>query len=271
MHEHVVPKARTMRNTKLLILIPLIAAASIRLIGIRHGEPDKVYHPDVAKQTQIAMALYDSEPLTLRQRYGDNIRFTLYPYGTAIILARASQGIARLTGDDTFGTVHRWRWALRMRYMSVAFFLVSLSFILLVLHRHLGPLATLATGLLLACEPPQLSLQSLRHERCSPRRTVIHRLGVQLPDDPRARSQATGSGSPGGTGDRPGLWDQVPGTSRRHRPPGRPGLDPEIATVAVVPSSSSSAPGWESWRVPSSRPRSCSRIRPTFLPNCRSS
>ena len=40
------------------LLLPLAVGLAVRLTGIRHGEPDAVYHPDVAKQTLVAQFTY---------------------------------------------------------------------------------------------------------------------------------------------------------------------------------------------------------------------
>jgi len=142
-----------MRKAHLLLLAPLLLGVALRLVGIRHGEPDMVYHPDVAKQTQVAITLFSEGELDLRRLYKDDVRFTLYPYGTAVILARTCRASATITGNDSLGDVHRWRWALRMRYQSVVLFALALAVLLPFLCRLLGLLPALAVGLLLALEP----------------------------------------------------------------------------------------------------------------------
>ena len=68
------------------IAIPIILGLAIQLIGIQHGHPDKVYHPNVAKQTQVAIVLFSEGTVNLRNLYKDNIRFTMYPISIAFSL-----------------------------------------------------------------------------------------------------------------------------------------------------------------------------------------
>ena len=138
---------------RLIILIPVILALSVRLIGIRHGEPDMVYHPDVPKQTRIFLGLYRDGTVDLHKLYRDNIHFIMYPYGTAHILAHTCRLYTKLASGTAFGDVHRWTWALRMRYLSVTMFIVSIAILLCCLYTRLGPGTVLLLGLLLAFEP----------------------------------------------------------------------------------------------------------------------
>lgn len=144
---------RPRRLAPLIIAVPIILGLAVRLVGIRHGEPDKVYHPDIAKQTRVAISLFNDGVVDLRGLYKEDVRFTMYPYGTAHILAHAGRAYVALTSDNAFGDVHCWTWALRMRYLSATFFAVSMVILLCGLYGRLGPAGILLVGLLLAFEP----------------------------------------------------------------------------------------------------------------------
>ncbi len=129
------------------ILVPILLGLAIRVIGIRHGEPDMVYHPDVAKQTLVARHVYHGS-LDIRGAFKDDFQRTLYPYGTSVILGNASK-----LGGKKMDEVHRWVWALRMRYLSVALMLFSTLALLLAVSRRLQPTALFLLGTLILTEP----------------------------------------------------------------------------------------------------------------------
>jgi 4-amino-4-deoxy-L-arabinose transferase-like glycosyltransferase len=134
-------------NKVAAIALPLLIGLALRLTGIRHGEPEMVYHPDVAKQTLVARHVYHGD-LNIRKLFHDDFRRVLYPYGASVILGN----LARLGGSH-MDEVHRWRWALRMRWLSVTLIMVSSLALLAVLSRHLRPLPLLLAGLALLAEP----------------------------------------------------------------------------------------------------------------------
>ena len=137
---------------RLFILIPLSLGLMVRLVGLRHGAPALVYHPDMAKQILVARSTYQgqSDPLTI---YGaEDMRRCLYPYGTAVITGKLARLYSAVTGED-FGNDHRFLWALRMRYFTVTLFLAAVALVLLALFKTLGPVATVLTGALLCLEP----------------------------------------------------------------------------------------------------------------------
>ena len=108
-------------------------------MGIRHGAPHAIFHPDVPKQVLVARAVYKGH-VDSRRLYHDDIRFTLYPYGTAAILGNALRAYSAVTGRD-LDRVHRWQWALRLRYLAVALFLAASSAVAVfedrpLLHAH---------------------------------------------------------------------------------------------------------------------------------------
>lgn len=129
------------------ITLPLLIGIAIRLTGIEHGKPDMVYHPDVAKQTLVARHVYHGN-LDIRQVFNDDFQRTLYPYGTSVILGN----IAKLGGNH-MDDVHRWQWALRMRYLSVSLITLATLVLLIVISRRLKPLPVFLTGLVVLAEP----------------------------------------------------------------------------------------------------------------------
>jgi hypothetical protein len=135
-----------------LLLAPLLLGLALRLVGIRHGEPDMVYHPDVAKQTVVARSVYHGSS-SIRRIYKDDISRALYPYGTAYILGKTLRRYSHLTGDDGLDDVHRWCWALRMRYVSVTLIVAAVGICMCVLTRRIGIVATALLGTLLLVEP----------------------------------------------------------------------------------------------------------------------
>ena len=135
-----------------LLLVPLLLGLALRLTGIRHGEPDMVYHPDVAKQTVVARSVYHGSS-DIRRIYKEDVCRTLYPYGTAYILGKVLRRYSRLTGDESLDDVHRWCWALRMRYVSVAFILAAVAILIPVMARRIGSTAAALLGALLLLEP----------------------------------------------------------------------------------------------------------------------
>ena len=106
-----------------------------------------VYHPDVAKQTLVAREVYHGT-LDIRALFGDDYTKTLYPYGTAVMLGKA----AKLFGGR-LDEVHRWQWALRMRYVSVTLILLSAMMLLTALSKTLRPPYVLLAGMVLLSEP----------------------------------------------------------------------------------------------------------------------
>lgn len=137
----------------LWLLIPIILGLCIRLIGIRHGEPDMIYHPDVAKQVRVALATYNGN-LNLRKLYHDDFCLTLYPYGDSVIAGKLLRLYKNITGSTfDFASSHLWNWDLGMRYQGIFIFLVSLAFFLIVIKKKWGNWASLYSGLLLSLEP----------------------------------------------------------------------------------------------------------------------
>jgi len=124
---------------------------SLRHTGIDHGRPHLVYHPDVAKQTLVAARLFRG-PLDIPALYGGDFRRALYPYGTAVMLGYGARAAAAIAGSDTLGEVHRWVWALRMRYLASLLFLAATAAACLFMRARFGPLPALLGALFLATE-----------------------------------------------------------------------------------------------------------------------
>lgn len=156
------PPMSRLRNTRLLHGLfwtaLLLAGLAVRLIGIRHGEADRmVYHPDVAKQTVVAYNAYQGK-FNIRRFFKDDFRNTLYPYGSAILLGRSARALSRISGNPPLHRRHRYYWALWSRYQSVAYILLGTAVLLGALRRHLGSRVTALAGVLLLFEPIQVQL-----------------------------------------------------------------------------------------------------------------
>ena len=144
-----------MKNLKYaipLLLLPLILGSILRLTSIDHGRPDMVYHPDVAKQTMVAIRTCNNN-ITPHHIFKDDFRRTLYPYGTAIIMAKTIKTISRIRGNNDLIKVHRWNWALYMRYLASAMFMLSALFAIWFLWRRTGIIPAILASLLLVTEP----------------------------------------------------------------------------------------------------------------------
>ncbi len=111
-----------------------------------------VYHPDVAKQTMVAIRTCNNN-VTAHRIFKDDFQRTLYPYGTAIIMANTIKIISRICGSDNLIRVHRWNWALYMRYLATAMFMLSAIFAIWFLWRKTGLPPALLAGSLLVTEP----------------------------------------------------------------------------------------------------------------------
>ena len=136
-----------------LCLVLIISAGwSLRRTGIEHGQPSLVYHPDVAKQTLVASHVF-RDSLNLRRLYTDDYRRTLYPYGTAVMMGRGARAYAAVTGRDDLNKVHRWVWALRMRFLASVLYLVAVVVTCLFLWRRFGLVTALLAAALLVAEP----------------------------------------------------------------------------------------------------------------------
>lgn len=135
-----------------ILLLPLILGSILRNIGIDHGRPDMVYHPDVAKQTMVAIRTCNNN-VTAHRIFKDDFKRTLYPYGTAIIMAKTMSTVSSIRGNNDLIKVHRWNWALYMRYLASAMFMLSALFAIWFLWRRTGTIPALLAGILLVTEP----------------------------------------------------------------------------------------------------------------------
>lgn len=143
------------RMTLGLVAAGLVLALGllVRLIGLDHGRPNWIFHPDVPKQTYVAraVALGDCD---LRALHRENREVTLYPFGTAWLAGRLVRAAApALGGLEAVRAWPYWRWALVMRYEVVALHLAALAMVMGLLWRAWGPAASLGAGLVLALEP----------------------------------------------------------------------------------------------------------------------
>jgi hypothetical protein len=111
-----------------------------------------VYHPDVVKQIQVAAQVYHGR-LNLRAMFKDDLRLTIYPTGMAVMAGTAARVFNMKADGAVTDEEGRWRWALQMRYLGIALFLIPLAVCLAILRNKWGAQTALWTGLLLVLEP----------------------------------------------------------------------------------------------------------------------
>lgn len=140
-------------GTWIAILLVMLGAWSVRWIGLRHGEPVWIYHPDVAKQTLMARHVYHGEENAHAAWGEDRYAESLYPYGTAVWLGRLYRWRDARADASVADSMHRYYWALRLRALGAATFVLCLGLTLLLLRRHLSWPGLLALGALVAFEP----------------------------------------------------------------------------------------------------------------------
>ncbi|MDD5707325.1 MAG: glycosyltransferase family 39 protein, partial [Kiritimatiellae bacterium] len=136
-----------------VVLVCGIMAVAARCVGIRHGEPDTIWHPDVAKQGRVAASVRRAD-LDLRRLHKDDARLTAYPYGHAVIAGLTQRLIDRTVarGRDRV-EFSGWSWSLRLAQQATLLYVAALLALLWRQYRRWGPWRTALTGALLALEP----------------------------------------------------------------------------------------------------------------------
>lgn len=138
-------------------VLPLSCGLVLRLIGLRHGEPDLIFHPDVAKQALVAVKAV-AAGRDVRVLYRDNVELTLYPYGTAVLAGHGQAIYRKITGRPGLAAMHRWHHAVALRYVAIGLYLLSVALLLPALARRTTWLVAGVTGLLLLAEPHHAQL-----------------------------------------------------------------------------------------------------------------
>jgi 4-amino-4-deoxy-L-arabinose transferase-like glycosyltransferase len=132
----------------------IAAGAAVRLVGLDHGRPDKIYHPDVSKQAQVAWGIGVEETFRLSTHFARINDLVLYPYGTATAVGYMARLSACMPGArDALARSTRWAWAYRMRILVVVLMLGAAGGVTAAACRVVGPGAALAAGLLTVLEP----------------------------------------------------------------------------------------------------------------------
>ncbi|MGD9874680.1 MAG: glycosyltransferase family 87 protein [Kiritimatiellia bacterium] len=134
------------------LMAVLLAGLAVRMIGIHHGAPRYIWHPDVSKQVQMAIEAYSKTP-NPREYFNDDVRLALYPYGSSILLAKAMQIRSLLGGRAAVEKKDRWLWDYRLRWQASLLFLFAVATAALCLRPRLGPWTLLLGGLALVLEP----------------------------------------------------------------------------------------------------------------------
>jgi len=135
----------------------LAAGAAVRCVGLSHGAPNRIYHPDVGKLAKTASDIYhgDLGPIT---GPGGDYRRKAYPFGHAILTAHVLRAADRVAGRqrpnyrDGRSAVH-WRWTLILRWFAVVGALAGIAVLLAASRRLVTAPGWIAAGLLLALEP----------------------------------------------------------------------------------------------------------------------
>jgi hypothetical protein len=146
-------------RTKWIAIVVIAALAlGVRLIGLNHGSPKWVFHPDVAKQAKIAKYNYRgvTNPRVVYHR-GDEetLQHAMYPYGASVLAGRGARTVATLLyrEPNRFWNRPTFFWAYVLRQVGVYAFVLSLIAVLAGISRKMGLLPLCVTGLLLALEP----------------------------------------------------------------------------------------------------------------------
>ena len=135
----------------------LVTGLALRLVGIRHGEPDVVYHPDVIKQALVTTLVYGNT-LDIKERFGSRFTASMYPYGTSVLLGNLLYWNQKIFDPDNFDggwATHAkvWRWALRQRYFATTLMLIAASIFMLSERKRMMPAYLILTSCLLVWEP----------------------------------------------------------------------------------------------------------------------
>jgi hypothetical protein len=130
------------------------AGAAVRVVGLDHGRPNMLYHPDVSKQAQVARGIGVENSFRLSVHYRKINKLVLYPYGTATAVGYMARLAARWPGArQAMAQAPTWAWAYRMRILVVVLMLGAAGAATAAACRTLGPGAALAAGLLIVLEP----------------------------------------------------------------------------------------------------------------------
>ena len=136
----------------------ILLCVSVRLTGIRHGAPDLIFHPDVAKQVFVARDVYAGIHRPERNRYVDNYTQSLYPYGASVLLAQELKILSPLLraagwNRERLLNMHRWNWAFLLRLNSIFWISLALTIFFLMAWPNLSRKARLPAALLMIFEP----------------------------------------------------------------------------------------------------------------------
>lgn len=133
-------------------LVAASLAGLVRGIGIRHGEPSLIFHPDVSKQAAVARLVFLGK-LNLAERYRTNHELAMYPYGTAVLTGWGVRLVRHTPLGARAADWSPWQWALRLRCFSLATACLAVACFGLLETGRLGLPATALAALLLAVEP----------------------------------------------------------------------------------------------------------------------
>ncbi|WFB35768.1 hypothetical protein P3T73_16575 [Kiritimatiellota bacterium B12222] len=138
-------------------LIILILAMSLRVVGIRHGDPIWIYHPDVAKQAYVAQDAF-GEPYAPAKNRFRNVERAYYPYGDSVLLSDALRILQPLLNAfdltrERLQSLHVWQWAFMLRIFSVVLFGIALVLFTLFAWPGASRWMVLTAALLLCVEP----------------------------------------------------------------------------------------------------------------------
>ena len=139
---------------RILFAAILLLCVVVRVVGIQHGKPDKIYHPDVSKQAQVARKIFGGG-VDLQEYFKGRVELAMYPYGTAVIAAGTQKMIRPFSGMTEEEILKRptWYWARALRVFATVFGLLACGFIATILYRRHGPIAGCLSAGLLLLEP----------------------------------------------------------------------------------------------------------------------
>jgi len=140
-----------------MLALILALGSAVRILGLDHGRPRLVFHPDLPKQIRVAHDEYHGR-LNLVRMYGDDFEYSLYPYGTSILTAWSSRLLPRICACPPGRPQHltpeeKWNWDLRFRVLAASMFGVASVVLLLTMSRLCAPWSVAVCGLLFVLEP----------------------------------------------------------------------------------------------------------------------
>jgi hypothetical protein len=141
------------RRAATLVAAVVVAGSVVRIIGLHHGQGRILFHPDVRKQALVVREIRRGN-LKISRLFKRDYQLTGYPYGAAHLTGRVIRWLSpgkeirkRLLEQSL------WKWAVYLRYFSVATIMAAFAVAGVALAKELGWAAAVLTSFLLVLEP----------------------------------------------------------------------------------------------------------------------